>query len=450
MADTSEPIQPRELDALFAPLDVAGAGQRFALAVSGGSDSTALMVLLAEWLRLHGQSSQAFTVITVDHCLRAEAGAEARAVGRQAAALGFGHAILRWEGAKPQTGLQAAARAARYRLLGEYAQAHGIAAVVTGHTADDQSETVLMRLARGSGLDGLSAMASVGVLPVPAGTDQRPVRLLRPLLGVRKARLQASLRQRGVSWIEDPSNASPTFERVRLRAARAHLDELGLGVAAIGLSARRLQRARAALEAWVSDLFRSEQHLVHVDPCGFFSIDLGRLRALPHEIVVRLLARAMLAAGGSTEPVPHAGLEAIADGLLGTGVASAWTLARAKAVIAGDRLLIEREPGREPLPHLMLAPGQSDLWDGRFRVAADARLQESVELHALDVEGTRELRGLRLTRDVPASSLRALPGFWRGAELLAVPPLGFWHEDGLRTQLSAVFAFAGNDPRFAP
>ena len=130
-----------------------------ALAVSGGSDSTALMVLFADWLRQRRADAGAHTVLTVDHGLRPESAAEARAVADQAAALGFRHALLVWRGPKPSTGLQAAAREARYQLMRDYMGAHDIATLFTAHTRDDQAETLLMRLARGSGLDGLAAIA---------------------------------------------------------------------------------------------------------------------------------------------------------------------------------------------------------------------------------------------------------------------------------------------------
>jgi tRNA(Ile)-lysidine synthase len=130
--------------------------------------------------------------------------------------------------------------------MADYARAHGVGLIATAHTQDDQAETLLMRLARGSGLDGLSAMAATAPLQ-----DGESLLIGRPLLDVSKARLQASLRARGIGWIEDPSNASPVFERVRLRAGKPALEGLGLTPRMLGLSARRLQRARTALDRWV-------------------------------------------------------------------------------------------------------------------------------------------------------------------------------------------------------
>jgi tRNA(Ile)-lysidine synthase len=427
MSNDSESIERDELDGLFARLFVDRPQMRCAVAVSGGSDSTALMVLLAEWIAREtgqgteqaGRSLDAFTVLTVDHRLRPESAAEAQAVARQASALGLRHATLVWEGDKPNTGLQAAARAARYRLMADYARAHDIGLILMAHTEDDQAETLLMRLARGSGLDGLGAMA-----PIAHVQDGESLLIARPLLDVPKTRLQASLRQRGIGWIDDPSNVSPVFERVRLRAARAALDGLGLTTGMLSLSARRLRQARSALDRWVADVLDPAAGMVEVHACGFFKIDRSRLCALPDEITARVLTRAIAAAGGAGEPVPLAGVESILSDLSSTQD-GAWTLARARLAATPERLLIEREPGRDALPVLVLAPGEAAIWDGRFRVSAGP-IDHPVQVRALGVDGVRELRS-RI--DVPAglsvSSLRVVASFWRGEQLLAVPTLGF-------------------------
>ncbi|WP_114967069.1 tRNA lysidine(34) synthetase TilS, partial [Alkalilacustris brevis] len=178
------------------------------VAVSGGGDSVALLLLVADWAAARGVRLRA---VTVDHGLREGAAQEAEAVARLCAELGIGHDILRWQGWDGQGNLQDAARRARQGLIAGWARDHGLAAVALGHTRDDQAETVLMRLARGAGVDGLSGMA--------------PLRLavglawLRPLLDVGRAELRALLRARGVPWAEDPSNEDARFQRVRARRA---------------------------------------------------------------------------------------------------------------------------------------------------------------------------------------------------------------------------------------
>jgi tRNA(Ile)-lysidine synthase len=427
-----DPIRADELDALFALLGEERAEERLALAVSGGSDSTALMVLVADWLHRHGRDPAAHIVLTVDHGLRPESGAEAAAVADRADALGFRHATLVWEGPKPQTGIQAAARDARYRLMRDHTRAHGIATLLTAHTLDDQAETLLMRLARGSGLDGLAAIAP--------STHFGPLRIVRPLLGVAKSRLIATLRARAIPWIEDPSNRAPAFERTRLRAARGELDALGLTSEMLASSARRLQRARAALDG-VTDTYCAEppQGVVHTDPCGVFRIDRARLMAAPEEIVLRLLERCIGAAGGSGEPVPLAKLEAVVAGLRrrDAPAAGSWTLGRA-LIAAGDAIEIEREPGRHALPRLTLAGTAGALWDGRFAIHVAGGGEESVEVRALGPDGVAELR--RLGRALKATRAAQLcPSFWRGTRLLAVPPADIWVGEEAKARYSAAF-----------
>jgi tRNA(Ile)-lysidine synthase len=427
----NDPICHDELDGLFAPLLAGHAGEGVALAVSGGSDSTALMVLFADWLRQRGSNFAHHTVLTVDHRLRPKSSAEAEAVASLAAGLGFRHATLVWEGAKPQTGLQAAAREARYRLMGEHARANGIAALLTAHTLDDQAETLLMRLARGSGLDGLAAIAPSARLGL--------LLLLRPLLDTPKVRLRATLQARHIPWIEDPSNQSLAFERTRLRSAGEVLAALGLSNDMLAMSARRLQRARTALDA-IADSFCADPQVVHTDPCGVFRIDRARLARAPGEILLRVLSRCIAAAGGSAEPVPLGKLEPIVDTLCrgkAPGVGS-WTLARALIAAAPQAIEVEREPGRQPPPRVLLAGGDTRLWDGRFAIAVAQSFGGTVEVRALGAEGLVGVRHLGR----PAKATRALhlvPSFWRESSLLAVPALDLWANPELEGQLSADF-----------
>lgn len=445
MTDNQDPLRPDDLAALFARCGL-GPSTRCALAVSGGSDSTALMVLFADWLCQQGVDTALHTVLTVDHGLRPESAAEARAVAAQADRLGFPHAILVWEGPKPQTGIQAAARNARYRLMGNSMRASGIALLLTGHTQDDRAETLLMRLARGSGLDGLAGMASrlhfsdLGL--GGSGLDQQEI--ARPLLDVPRARLRATLQARGFGWIDDPGNRSPEFERPRLRAARAHLDDLGLTNSVLALSATRLLRARQALDRVVGEFCRPDAGAVLVDPCGYITIDRARLQAGGEEITLRVLGRAIAAAGGSDEQVSLAKLESIVASLFGAGPGTTrWTLARAMITASNQTVVIEREPGREPLPRLELIAGARACWDGRFCVRVGAGVGTgAIEVRPLGEDAARELleQGNVNTR-VPAKAVGMVPSFWLGERLLAVPSLDFWSDPNCRSTLEARFVW---------
>jgi tRNA(Ile)-lysidine synthase len=408
----AEPVRDEELDALFTPL---AACKTLILAVSGGADSMALMLLAQRWAQRRTNAPE-LVVATVDHGLRAESSDEAGSVARQARGRGIEATVLVWEGDKPASGIQDAARAARYTLLAQLARTHeGPVAVVTAHTEDDQAETLLMRLARGSGLDGLAAMA-----PQRPIDDREPrVMLARPLLTVSGARLRATLQDAGVTWIEDPSNDAERFERVRIRKARALLAGVGLTNDKLALSARRLARVRGALDAALGEL----QVLARVDvhAGAFASLARAPWLAAPEELRLRLLGRLIAAFGGQAEPLRLTQLEALAERMQHADFEGA-TLAGAIISRHADTIRIEREAGRVPLPTLSLEPGAADIWDCRFRVAAAPASPGPVEVRALGAPAFARLRrAIDPAPQLPASAAATLPAFWRHGELVGVP-----------------------------
>ncbi|HET6222664.1 MAG TPA: tRNA lysidine(34) synthetase TilS, partial [Dongiaceae bacterium] len=206
-AADDRPVDAAEFARLMASFEPFERAPVVAVAVSGGRDSLALAVLAHEWAIARGGR---IVGLIIDHALRPESAAEAAATEALLGRHGCDAETLRWVGTKPPTGLQEAARVARYRLLREACHQRGVLHLLVAHHADDQAETVAMRAARQSGLDGLAGMAGAVELP--------EVRLLRPLLGIPRSRLTATLLARGVPWIDDPSNADPRFERARLRS----------------------------------------------------------------------------------------------------------------------------------------------------------------------------------------------------------------------------------------
>jgi tRNA(Ile)-lysidine synthase len=379
----------------------------------------AMLHLVARWSKRHPRKGRKLIVATVDHGLRAESRGEADWVGGEARALGLAHEILTWQGAKPETGVQDAARDARYRLLSELAQRHrtsGPVAVVTAHTEDDQAETFLMRLARGSGIDGLAGMSASRSLDRDVDC-----RLVRPLLGVAGARLEAMLQGAGLAWIEDPSNDCDSFERVRLRKAAAALAALGLSQDKIALSARRLERARAALDNAAADL----QTAARLDLHGgiYASLDAQVFLRAPEELRLRLLAHLIAAFGGQSEPARLAKLESLLLRLAEPEL-PATTLGGALLSRRAGEILVHREPGRTALPEIELAPGGSAEWDRRFRVAAGPELTAPVTVAALGRSGFAKLRQqLERAPQIPARAAATLPAFWQEGTLLAVPAL---------------------------
>jgi len=342
-AETSS-VSATEAKALFSDLEQFPV---LVLAVSGGPDSTALMVLAARW-RKSLKAKPKLIAVTVDHGLRKEAKREAAAVGRLARKLGIAHRTLRWSGRKPKTGLQEAARAARYGLLAGVAHKANASHVLTAHTRDDQAETVLIRMSRGSGVSGLAAMARISALP---GDGEGQIKLVRPLLDIPKARLIATLRAAKITFADDPSNRDPRFTRARLRGLMGELAREGLDARRLSLLARRLKRADTAIEAAV-DRAAAELTLSPATS-GAIAFDAAGYARLPAEIALRLIGRA-LAQAGDEGPVELAKLEALKTALDAAQNAGnrpfRRSLAGAIVTLGMNEITVERAPPRRGRP----------------------------------------------------------------------------------------------------
>lgn len=408
----ARPLDPADIDALMAPLGPFETSPAIAVAVSGGADSMALALLLHDWARRHGGRAVA---LTVDHGLRPQAGEEAARVGRWLAARGMAHHVLRWEGPKPAADVQAAARAARHRLLREWCAANGVLHLALAHHREDQAETLLLRLARGSGVEGLSAMAPV--------TEAREVRLLRPLLRVPRARLRATLRAEGQDWIEDPSNQHPGFSRSRLRALMPALAAEGMTAERLAATAGRLARARAALEA---DAAQALARGVRLHPAGFVRLDARLLAGLPPEVGLRMLARVLATVASADYPPRHERLERLHAALLAGG-GRARTLAGCVVVPGTDEHLVCREPA-SVAPPVPVTAGEAAAWDGRFVAAVTGPAGARGTLGALGEEGWREIvaaaPALRRT-PIPYRARLSLPALRDSAGVSAVAFLGY-------------------------
>jgi tRNA(Ile)-lysidine synthase len=341
--DDHSAISVQAAKGLFAEWKAAPA---IVLAVSGGPDSIALMWLAARWRSTLARGPRLITV-TVDHGLRTEAAREARDVKRLARSLDLPHQTLHWTGAKPKTGVPAAARTARYRLLAQAARARGATHILTAHTRDDQAETLLMRLLRGSGIAGLAAMARE--------SERDGVRLARPFLHVAKAQLVATLKKAKVDFADDPTNRDPNYTRPRLRALMPALAAEGGDSRNLARLASRLARANAAVEVLAdgAERYLALRERDAPDP-GF---DAGMFAALPEEIRLRLLLRAIDRIGhegpaelGKVEALLSALDRAVAEKPGARGPRLKQTLAGALVSLAGGRIRVEPAPPRRRRP----------------------------------------------------------------------------------------------------
>jgi len=355
--ENSEPaVADAEADALFADLTGEPA---LVLAVSGGPDSTALLYLAARWGARQSPAPKLYAV-TIDHGLRPQSRREAAAVKRLAEKLGVAHRTLRWNEAKPATGLQEKARLARYRLLHGAARAARARCVLTAHTLDDQAETVLLRMARGSGLAGIGGMARAIAFAGLMSSDRQAARpssprqprggdevvLVRPFLHLPKARLIATLRAADIAYAQDPSNDDPRFTRARLRKLMPVLAAEGLTAHRLAHLARRVRRSEDAIEAivsWTAARLGLEPDTRHL------ALDRRVLHDMPPDIALRLLGRA-LGTIGDEGPVELGKLEALSDALTAAMAGGAArfrrTLAGAMVSLQSDCIMIERAPAR--------------------------------------------------------------------------------------------------------
>jgi tRNA(Ile)-lysidine synthase len=512
VADQPTVDEYRALDRCLEPLQ----GRPLALAVSGGPDSMALLWLVATRLRWEDLQAdpepgdtvdptmpegpaarpvpvsrashpvpQPILVLTVDHGLRPASAAEANLVAEEAARLGVPHRTLIWPDPKPRTGIAAAARTARYRLIDDLIEAEASLypgsrkrALVTAHHLEDQAETVLMRLARGSGVDGLAAMSPMSVWRPPFDTEanetaassgaRRGLELLRPLLDVPKALLRRIVDANAIPYVLDPTNEDTTYERVRIRRALSVLSDLGVSADAVCSSARRIRRARAALaKPFVAAL---EQ----VDWGNGIEASLGDLSGLPDEIALRLLAEATARMGGQEAPPALSQLESLlADIGAARRAGSVQTMTLGGCSICYrpggersrpgqwdcdscgrvmslepvrqsdvqqhgcprcghqnrtgprvERTTVMREAGRFAPRPLSLEPGQRGTWDRRYVVSVAPEAPGPVAVRPLGQDRFATLRAL-----IPdlglwpalARSADTQPAVFSGCDLLAVP-----------------------------
>ena len=371
----------------------------------------ALTLLLQDWVRSLGGK---LTALTVDHGLRPESAAEASQVAGWLRHRKIDHVILTRPAGSFGGNLQAAARKARYALMSAWCADRRVLHLFLAHHLEDQAETVLLRLARGSGVDGLAAMAPVIETP--------DLRLLRPLLGVPRARLAATLAAAGQAHVEDPSNVNAAFGRVRLRRAAPLLDREGLTAARLGATARRMARARTALEAVTARLLADAATLY---PEGYAVFGLAPFRTAPREVALRGLSRLLTVVAGVDYPPRFGRLERLMEQMLSDdGFGGGRTLGGCRVLPRKGRLLICREP--RAASDVVPASGGEILWDGRFRLRIDGASRG--EVRRLGRKGWTELVAkcpdLRSTT-IPAAVRPSLPSLWYLDDVVSVPHFNY-------------------------
>jgi tRNA(Ile)-lysidine synthase len=394
-ARLNPPLNDREgLNALFCP--VAG-HKALALAVSGGPDSLALMLCAKLWTQGLETPPRVF-VYSVDHGLRPEAAGEVQMVLGAAEKLGITARGLVWEGVHPQAGVQEAARAARYRLMGAAMAEDGAEVLLTAHHRNDQAETVLMRLAHGSGIEGLKGMEPF--------SSVEGVRVFRPFLTVDPDNLAALVAESGLTPVADPSNGDETYERVRWRRMLPDLARLGLDASTLSRFAMRMGEADKALADIAIAAFEG---LVELDGFGSARLERSAYLALSPAIAVRVLGRVLNIVGGRQKPRALGLVERLHDRLVGPGNVKNTTLMGCVARADDEAITVAREPGREMPADKPVAPHSELVWDARFLIrnvsgneAFTAGIADYLPRHRL-----QEFLGFKVT--APAEAIRTAP-----------------------------------------
>jgi tRNA(Ile)-lysidine synthase len=350
-----------------------------AIGLSGGGDSMALALLAADWVRVRGGTAVA---LTVDHGLRDESALEAARIGDWARARGIAHFVLPWTGPKPATGIMAAARTARYALMSGWCRDHGVLHLLLAHQQEDQIETFLLRLARKSGREGLAGMSAVVETP--------DIRLLRPLLGVGRARLRATLLARDEAWLEDPSNVNPAFARVRMRALLPGLASAGFDVATLAQVVQRLGRRRVAHETALADLLA---RAAAIYPEGWAILDWGRLSGAEETFALAALGHVAMTVGGLPYPPRRARLAGLNAALSGGFDERARTLGGCIWTRRRGRIVVLREAAAAA-GEVAVNDSETMIWDDRFKITDLPRpLSPEARIGPIGVPGWASIRG---------------------------------------------------------
>ena len=392
------------------------AAPRIAVALSGGPDSMTLTSLARGWV---AERSGTLTALTVDHGLRPESAAEARQIAAWCADADVAHETLVWRGTKPRKGIQAAARDARYGLLSDWCRRNGCTELLVGHTENDQAETFLLRMNRGSGVDGLAAM------PLVAYRDG--LRLIRPLLTVSRARIAATVGAQRLAPVTDPGNADRRYARVRLRDTVAALETQGISAHSIAGTARIFGTLRAARETRIAGLAREIAQL-HAE--GYAEIDRMALMAADPDSARGLVSVLIHAVGGQDYAPRRERLDRLMGHIFGGSAFRPRTLGGCVIGLRQEFLVIRRE--YRTIEHVITpVSGQTVVWDGRFDVVfgqIPETVDKSLEIRALGEAGWREVAeeaGAAGFRSIPGPVRYALPALWADGHVVEVPHLNF-------------------------
>ncbi|MGE0753788.1 MAG: tRNA lysidine(34) synthetase TilS [Alphaproteobacteria bacterium] len=383
-----------------------------AIGVSGGPDSMALLLLSHRWVRSRGGKVIA---LTVDHGLRPEAAQEASWVKQQCRALGIRQHILRYDGPPITAGIQETARTIRYKLLADWCHTHGVLHLLTAHHAGDQAETLLFRLARGSGLTGLAGIATDSV--------RLGVRLIRPLLNVQKTELVNYLQAEQHQWVEDPSNSNPAYSRTQFRIhLGAHIITRATEIT------KSVHRFRSRLELKEASCLTE---CVSIYPAGYATLNYETFMAVPPVLAGKILGRVLHTVSGSHTPPRSQTVAQLYTDLKTTPLRRTVHGCMLQWKNKHGLYYISRELAATSPPYV-LQPGKSTRWDNRFDVWFEpgGTLKQNVTIGPLGTSGLAQLPDMpSYARNLPPAVRQAFIALFYLEEVLCVPHMSLMHKD---------------------
>ena len=386
-----------------------------AVAYSGGSDSTALLFLADRWAR---QRRAKVVALTVDHGLRPESKQEVCIAQKRCQKLGIESHLLRWLAPKINSGIQNAARNARYSLLSDWCKKRNILHLLVAHNLEDQAETILHRLGRRTGLDGLAGM--------PAVREMKNIRLVRPCINVSRQRLRATLNENNIKWLEDPSNNNLSYARVRLRRLLPTLTKEQISPTMLSGTARRLSSVRRSLERNVSKVLAENAMMF---PEGYSRIARKAFSNSETEIARRVLEILLCSIGGSLYPPNGRKVDRLLQTLKNEIIFKPRTLGGCKIALKDHYVLIFREAKR--CQNTIIRPGETIFWDGRFFVRIGIKNNLTMKDYFLGSLGGRSCPKIRniITKmeknSAPKDVLMALPVIRDLDGIIGLPDFGY-------------------------
>ncbi len=395
------PLSVHQIDDLFSSLvDI----RRIALAVSGGRDSLALMFLINKWLK-NNKFEKDVVVLTVNHQLREGSNAECAEVALIAQEYGFHHKILIWHHGNIKTSIQEKARNARYDLMINYLKENGIDNLITGHTLDDKIETFLMRLSKGSGLEGLKS--------IQASRNLNGINLLRPLLKITRDQTTKILVSQNIGWIDDPTNTDEKYERIKIRNNISTLERLNISREMLQLTLNRLGRAHEVISNVTE---KALLEVLHFDSLGYVSLDYDILKAYPYEIIIKVFERALIYV--NDKRVSLQSLERVCSEVIQTR--NPKTINGCVIYTKKNIIYITRE--NRDIESFNLKVGDLHVWDNRFKIFLKSFNEDFITIKNLG--RSKELKYLSkntIYENIPMYVLNTLPGGFIKDKLVLMP-----------------------------